>query len=638
MSTRRSIRIRPISISCAALAVGLLFTPRAPAQDTGTGTDLNFGNKLDLSGWASLYDCSDEGTSWLTPLTHRSPTGFLYRCPPQLPEQKRIGEWLYSGTISLGYLETGGSDEENAIWQRYSDWDNGFVLDLAYLSAVREEDGSYVDIRASRLGDDNQFYKVNGGRAGKYRIEAFYREIPNVVSANAKSIWSGIGTDHLALQDGLAPGASTSAQVAAISVAAPEQRLQVTREKEGLGVNYFFNTRWTGLFNVSNEERKGARAYGGAFFFNYPFPANGGILEVPRPINDSTTNLNTALRFAGSAWRSEFAYSGSFYRSKYTGYDYEMPFGLYPVVPGAASAQLTTGQFSSEPDNDYHSLRVNVSRKLPMNGDLSITASASRMGQDDDLLAPINCQGSFGIDLSPTGAPTNPFLFNCADWNTVASLSRSTADLTIDSQMLFARLVLQPTSTVTLRVDAKFRNEDSRGDYMAYNPLTGDYGYISENGSQGSVVPGEMGFWNPFTAPSNVTRFRNVLLDKKISEAHLGTDWRFDDYNTVGATYGFTRTDRDHRERTVTDNNELRVTWVNRRIDWLTLRANYTFMRQTGDPYNFDPYEYAFTTSLPGYVPGMSFPIRSKRCASTTYLAARRTSSSSWVTLPSATT
>jgi len=608
MGTRRCNSIRSIPVGSAVAIALALAAQAAAAQDTGMGTDLSFGTKLDPSGWSSLYGCSDEGTSWLTPFEHRTPTGYLYHCPPQQPQGKAIGEWLYSGTVSLGYLGVSGSNEENANWQRYSDWDDGLILDLAHLSAIRPSDGSYIDFRGSRLGDDNQFYKFTGGRAGSYRIDAFYREIPNVVSANAKSIWDGIGTDHLTLAPGLVPAGSTPEQVAAVSEAAPERRLQVTREKAGVGINYYFNTRWTGMLNLSNEDRKGARPYGGPFFFNYPFPSNGGILEVPRPINDSTTNLNTALRFVGSLWRSEFAYSGSFYRSKYTGYDYQMPFGLYPVVPGAASAQLTLGQFSSEPDNDYHSLRVNVSRRLPMNGDLSVTASASRMRQNDDLLAPINCQGNFGIDLSPTGSPVNPFLFNCADWNTTAALSRRTGDLTIDSQMLFARLVLQPAMSVTLRADARFRKEDYQGDYIAYNPLTGDYGYIAENGAQGSVVPGEVGFWNAATAPSNITRFRNVLLDKSIAEAHLGADWRLDNYNTLGATYGFTRTDRDHRERAATDDNELRLTWVNRRIDWLTLRANYTYLRQTGDPYNFDPYEYTFTTSLPGYVPGAEFP------------------------------
>jgi hypothetical protein len=167
--------------------------------------------------------------------------------------------------------------------------------------------------------------------------------------------------------------------------------------------------------------------------------------------------------------------------------------------------------------------------------------------------------------------------------------------------MLFARVVLQPWRSITLRADAKYRDENYRGDYIAFNPLTGQYGYVSENGSQGSVVPGEAGFWDPVLAPSALTRIRNIPLDKTTTEAHIGADWRVGRYDTLGATYGFTRTDREHRERYSTDDNELRLTWLNRRIEWLTLRANYTFLDQSGDDYEFDPYEFAYSSSLPGF-------------------------------------
>jgi hypothetical protein len=585
-------------ILATAMALGLC---RVAAADSGIGVDLSFGNKLDPTGWKSLYDCSPDGLSWLTPTPHRSPTGFLYPCPPDLPEQKKLGDWLYSDSVSLGYIWTGGSERENTLWQRYSDWERGFLLGLSQLSLERPEDGLYIDLRGSHISDDNQYYKAIIGRAGSYRVEAFYRDLPNIISADARSIWNGLGTNQLTLKDGLTPGGSTSAQVAAVSAAAPVQRLQFTREREGLGLNYYFNQYWSALVNLTNEDRKGDRPYGGPFFFNYPFPANGGILEVPRPIHDSTVNVSGALRGTISQWRTEFVYTGSFFRQKYLGWDYQTPFPLYPVVPGATSAALTTGEFSSEPDNDYHYLRVSLGRQIPLNGDLAIVASAGRMRQNDDLLPPISCQGQFGIDLSPLGSPVNPYLYNCADWNTTAALSRKTADLTIDTSSLFVRFLLQPWQKVSVRADAKYRNENYKGLYLLRNPITGQYGYVSENGSQGSVVPGESGIWD-ISDPSAETRYQNIPLDKTIWEAHLGTDWRATNYDTVGLTYGLTRTDRSHREVYATDDHEIRLTWVNRRFEWVTLRANYSFIDQNGDDYVTDPYNFAYQFSIPGFV------------------------------------
>ncbi len=48
-----------------------------------------------------------------------------------------------------------------------------------------------------------------------------------------------------------------------------------------------------------------------------------------------------------------------------------------------------------------------------------------------------------------------------------------------------------------MRGGLRFNREDYRNVYVLYNPLTGQYGYVSENGAQGSIVPGEVGLWDP---------------------------------------------------------------------------------------------------------------------------------------------
>ena len=49
----------------------------------------------------------------------------------------------------------------------------------------------------------------------------------------------------------------------------------------------------------------------------------------------------------------------------------------------------------------------------------------------------------------------------------------------------------QPNADPGVRGGVKFNREDyGNNSYLAYNPLTGQYGYIAENGAQGSVVNG----------------------------------------------------------------------------------------------------------------------------------------------------
>src|SRR3546814_2738076 len=95
------------------------------------------------------------------------------------------------------------------------------------------------------------------GRAGKCRVQVFARSQPNITSGNARSIWDGVGSNHLTLKDGLVPAGSTSAQVAAISAAQPERLLTVVREKQGIGITYMVNRRWTAYANASHETREG---------------------------------------------------------------------------------------------------------------------------------------------------------------------------------------------------------------------------------------------------------------------------------------------------------------------------------------------------------------------------------------------
>src|SRR5260370_27888407 len=86
---------------------------------------------------------------------------------------------------------------------------------------------------------------------------------------------------------------------------------------------------------------------------------------------------------------------------------------------------------SMEPDNEYHNLHPTVTRLLPMNGEASLTAGVGEMNQNDNLIPPTNCQGTFGFSSTGSFAlgPQNPQLFPCSQWNTTAALSQKAANM-----------------------------------------------------------------------------------------------------------------------------------------------------------------------------------------------------------------
>ncbi|MCL7713700.1 MtrB/PioB family outer membrane beta-barrel protein [Stenotrophomonas mori] len=586
---------RPHACRCSVLSLALL-AAAAHAQDSGAGTDLQFGNWLDPSGRIGWRGCDPDGGSWLTAEPKRTPTGFLYGCSPERPALAALGSrgWTWSGDVGLGYLHVGG-DTANSAWRRFRAPGNGAVLQADF-SLRHAADGRYADVRLSRLDRDNQYYRAVFGQAGRYKVQAFARSTPNVLSGNARAIWDGVGSRHLTLKPGLSAAASTPAQVAALSAAQPLTTLSVVRDKQGVSINYLLNPRWTTYASLSHEQRKGARPFGGPFFFNYPFADNGGIYEIPRPIDDSTLNFTGGARFAGNLWRSDVSYTGSFFRHANRSYRYDVPFAVSSVA-GAHSPPLYQGSFAYEPDNDYHRVGATFSRRLPgWKGDLTLAAALTTMRQNDRLLPPMDCQGAFGQDLAP------PFMADCGHWNTTAALSRDRADLAINNQKVDARLVLQPMDGVTWRSTARYLREDYAGTYWSHNPLTDQWGYIAENGAQGAVVPGEMGLWDRGANSSVLTRIRNLPLDKETREVATGLDWRPSTRNTLGATYSFTWIERAHREVATTRDNTLKLTWNNRSTGWLNLRANYTWLDRSGSRYYYDPYAFTFSSALPDFV------------------------------------
>jgi hypothetical protein len=61
-------------------------------------------------------------------------------------------------------------------------------------------------------------------------------------------------------------------------------------------------------------------------------------------------------------------------------------------------------------------------------------------------------------------------------------LSRTTADAAIDTFNVFAQFQWRVTPDLRLDFEVRDRDEDNKTNYLALNPLTGQYGYIGTDG------------------------------------------------------------------------------------------------------------------------------------------------------------
>src|SRR5580698_7950270 len=308
---------RPMSSNNAkrlgVIASALLFVSPIAWADSGVGVDTWRGNTRDPTGGQASERCDQDGTSWLSPVEHRSPAGNLYDCPWEPPLVRALGDWEHYGLLELGYVNTG--NDRVASWNRYTDYKANQAVGSLDVHFERPSDGSYAEVRGSRISDEDQYYQAVYGQAGAFKVQAFIRDMPNILSTDARPIWNGVGSNTLTLPPSLTPGQSTTAQVGAVSAATPVQTLRVDRNKEGVNLSAFLTPHWTGYLDVTHERREGARPYGGAFGEDWA-GSSGAILETVKPVDDATINLNTGLRYAGALWRSDFGYSGSYYRDQ----------------------------------------------------------------------------------------------------------------------------------------------------------------------------------------------------------------------------------------------------------------------------------------------------------------------------------
>jgi len=591
----------------------LLFISAVAWADSGVGVDTWRGNTLDPTGGKALEPCDEDGTSWLSPVEHRSPTGNLYDCPWEPPLVRALTDWVYYGVVELGYVNTG--NDRFASYNRYSDWKANQGVGSLDVHFERPSDGSYAEVRGSRIDDDDQYYQAVYGQAGAYKVQAFVRDMPNILSTDAKPIWNGVGSNALTLPPSLTPGESSSAQVAAVSAATPVQTLGVNRKKEGIDLSGYLTPHWTGYFDITHERRGGDRPYGGPFGEDWS-PNVGAILETVKPIDDATINLNTGARYAGALWRADFGYSGSYYRDEYLSYSFQQPFNIPSFsTPGAIVPPLAIGQMSTEPNNNYHNLHATLTRMTPMNGEASFTVSEVLMTQRDTLIPPTNCQGYLGYGTPSPGSmqlgpqnvgPQNPALVPCSQWNTPAALSQSSADVNMHNTLAQMTLVLRPRSDLDVNGGLKFYRQTYLNDYLAYNPSNGDYGYIAENGAYLHEYGFPLAFIDgsfPASAAGNFEndRVRPYILSMDDVTAYGGVTWKISERDRFGLVYTHDDYRPTSRERDHVDDDSIKLTWVDKTLQWLTFRANYTFLLQTGSLYDNDAYQYAFLAAVPGF-------------------------------------
>jgi len=567
---------------CATLLMSAAYADSALQGGPRPGTETNPGGMIpdlprDPLGLATPDDVS------------RTPTGLLYPLPPLYPamiQDKADPDWWSSKWIDAGMLGTFGNTH-SAQFRQYGDWNNGPLISSAGFLTENRKTAFYASGDAQDVGRDDQTYQLKLGRYGVFDVTLFFDATPHLLSTTAKSLWDGVGSGNLTLKGGLVAGASTAAQVTNVLAATAPSDLKITRDKAGFNLRYKIQDDLEAFFQVSNEWRDGTKPLGGTFA--YPF--QNGATEVVEPIHYTTLDVTAALRYSGEESEANLTYVGSIFRDELQSLTWQNPGLSGNARPGVFVPPL--GRLSLPPSNEYHSLKADFAEILAPELRLSGNLTFSIMRQNDALLPPTADSGTI------PGLATS---INLSQWNSVAALSMPHAHAAIDTFRAFAQLEYTPASDWTLDITLKDNSEDNRTNYVAFNPLTGQYGYIAIDGGLAPFSPGLSGVYEP-GVPGSVVQIRNIPFANDNLELDAKAAWRLSSHMKLDATYTHNTIRHTAREVPDADDNRFSLQWAWTGNKWGTLRASYEYARLSGSDYTSNPYTPYYSTALPGYVP-----------------------------------
>jgi hypothetical protein len=579
---KRVIQILSYGVWVLALASSSAAADTAILGYGGPGNVLNpAGQPLDLMR-------SLGGLSQLDEIT-RTPTGLLYPLPyayPAMTQSKSNPDLWSTGWIEGGLLGVFGTNTNSASFREYGDWRTAPIgTSLGFLEENRKT-AWFMSGLAENVGRSDQYYEIKTGRYGEYSVLAFFDSIPHLYSTDAKSLWNGTGGTDLTLRGGLAAGQSTAAHVDQVLADAPPTELRVTREKAGLAVSY---TPWTtieGFFRISNEWRDGTQPISATF--GYPF--QNGAMQIIEPIHYRTLDATTGVRYKTDDVQANLTYSGSFFRNSDDALTWQNP-GLEQVAQGSYIPLL--GRLSLPPSNNYHTFKGDLTALISPDVRFSASLSYSMMRQDDRLLPPTISSGV----IQGAGGP-----INLADWNSTAALSQTRGNAAINLFNAFAELQYVASPDLTFDFELRDRNEWNLTNYLAFNPLTGQYGYIVADGGLAPFSALFTGVYQP-NVPGDIVQIRNMPFANDNLQLTARASYRLDNHVKLDLSYVHNSIEHSVREVSNADDNRVRLQIATSGFSWGTVRLSYQFGRLTGSDYTSDPYVGYFSQSLPGYLP-----------------------------------
>jgi hypothetical protein len=321
-----------------------------------------------------------------------------------------------------------------ARFNEFRDVPEGAVLEFGRFAWTPQDKTSALSFTALDAFQDDQRYFLELTDPAKVAFKASYSELPRFYSSGSKTLWSGLGSGNLTLDNAFRQGAETlaGAPTAPFASAALKTYLDAalagaspfdleTRRKDLKGSLDVRVARGLTLGLIGRYERRegtkplgfgtyirrqglsGVPGTGAGFFWRETIEARGS--ELVEPLDYKTTEMGATLTWARNGHSASAGWFGSRFRNDTTSLVFDNPF---EASPGRASASIFDPRSDQEPaapngnnnlrglyarssvqlwpENDYNRVFGNASIRLGSRARLNATVARATLKQDDPFL------------------------------------------------------------------------------------------------------------------------------------------------------------------------------------------------------------------------------------------------------------
>lgn len=268
-----------------------------------------------------------------------------------------------------GHIEATGKSIDvsgnKAKFSEYSDADSGITggVEMKY-----DAESGFLNFNADEIARDTQSFKVEAGQYEKFKLDAYYKEIQHNFDFDARSFYTGVGTNNLTTT-------ATSASLPTNAAAWPSVfDYAISRDQYGAGIKLNMLKPFFADFSVSQEDRTGIKAAG---------TYSSISIELPEPVDYETNTFKAEIGYGEDPFFVSMSYLNS-------SFDNANDYLYFQSLTAANTSEFLT----LPPDNDYSKLAFKGRVKLPLSSSLSLSYGKSEAESESNLATTYNTAGN----------------------------------------------------------------------------------------------------------------------------------------------------------------------------------------------------------------------------------------------------